>query len=160
MPDKAHVEEDDGIPMPSNNNNGEYARDFDQGGFDQASTKKLLRKIDWTLIPFLALLYLLSFLDRTNIGNARLAGLETDLGLEGLDYNVALAVFFPFYIISEVPSNLAIKKFSPSVWIPCIMIIWGIVCTLMGLVTNYAGLLACRMALGLAEGGLFPGINY
>lgn len=58
-------------------------------GFDEKATKKLIRKIDWILLPFLALLYLLSFLDRANIGNARLAGLEKDLRMEGLDYNVS-----------------------------------------------------------------------
>jgi hypothetical protein len=61
-------------------------------GFDPKSTKRLLRKIDMRLIPFLALLYLLSFLDRTNIGNARLAGLEADLGMTGLQYNVRLLI--------------------------------------------------------------------
>ncbi|KAH7021930.1 major facilitator superfamily transporter [Ilyonectria destructans] len=160
MSDETQKKEHGGIPTSSHGIEVEYSSDPDRSGFDQVSTKKLLRKIDWTLIPFLALLYLLSFLDRTNIGNARLAGIEADLGMAGLDYNVVLAVFFPFYIASEIPSNLAMKKFRPSIWIPCIMIVWGIVCTLMGLVTNHAGLLACRMALGLAEGGLFPGINY
>jgi hypothetical protein len=92
------------------------------GGYDEKATKALLRKIDWTLIPFLAVLYLLSFLDRTNIGNARLAGLETDLGMSGLDYNVALAVFFPFYVAAEIPSNMAMKRFRPSIWIPSIMV--------------------------------------
>ena len=58
-------------------------------GFDETATRKLVRKIDWVLLPFLALLYLLSFLDRTNIGNARLAGLEKDLGMKKLDYNVS-----------------------------------------------------------------------
>ncbi|KAK7948646.1 uncharacterized protein PG986_009532 [Apiospora aurea] len=130
--------------------------------FDTGATKRLIRKIDWTLIPFLALLYLLSFLDRTNIGNARLAGLEKSLGMDpkSLDYNVALSVFFPWYVAAEIPSNLAMKRFRPSVWIPAIMVAWAVCCTLMGLVHNYAGLLACRMALGIAEGGLFPGITY
>jgi sugar phosphate permease len=134
--------------------------DVERHGFDIQSTKRLLRKIDWMLIPFLSLLYLLSFLDRTNIGNARLANLENDLGMKGLDYNVALSVFFPWYVAAEIPSNLAMKRFRPSIWIPCIMIAWGICCTFMGFVTNYAGLLAARMALGVAEGGLFPGITY
>ncbi|PBP17630.1 hypothetical protein BUE80_DR011580 [Diplocarpon rosae] len=58
--------------------------------FDAVQTKKLLRKLDWHLVPFLSLLYLLSFLDRTNIGNAKLFGLEASLGLEGLQYNTAL----------------------------------------------------------------------
>ena len=57
-------------------------------GYDEKATKRLVRKVDLRLLPFLALLYLLSFLDRTNIGNARLAKLEKTLGMEGLDYNV------------------------------------------------------------------------
>lgn len=100
----------------------DYASDPERHGFDAQATKKLLRKIDWALIPFLALLYLLSFLDRTNIGNARLAGIEADLGMKGLQYNVALAVFFPFYVAAEIPSNMAMKRFRPSIWIPSIMV--------------------------------------
>lgn len=57
--------------------------------YDEKATQRLLRKIDWYLLPFLAFLYLLSFLDRSNIGNARLAGLETSLNMSGLDYNVS-----------------------------------------------------------------------
>lgn len=58
--------------------------------FDTNATKRLLRKMDWALLPFLALLYLLSFLDRANIGNARLAGLEESLNMTGKwDYNVS-----------------------------------------------------------------------
>lgn len=92
--------------------------------WDETTTAKLIRKIDWKLIPFLALLYLLSFLDRTNIGNARLDTLEADLGMSGLMYNHALAVFFPFYVAAEVPSNMAMKRFRPSIWIPSIMVAW------------------------------------
>ncbi|KAK6075177.1 high-affinity nicotinic acid transporter [Seiridium cupressi] len=136
--------------------------EIERHGFDESATKKLVRKIDWVLIPFLALLYLLSFLDRTNIGNARLADLEASLGMDptSLQYNTALSAFFPWYVAAEIPSNLAMKRFRPSIWIPSIMVAWAIVCTAMGLVHNYAGLLAARMALGFAEGGLFPGITY
>jgi hypothetical protein len=56
--------------------------------FDEKATRKLIRKLDWMILPFLSLLYLLSFLDRTNIGNARLAGLEKGLNMKGLQYNV------------------------------------------------------------------------
>ncbi|KAH7021857.1 major facilitator superfamily domain-containing protein [Ilyonectria destructans] len=129
--------------------------------FHPIETKRLLRKIDWALLPLLSLLYLLSFLDRSNIGNARIAGLEGDLNMIGRwDYSVAVSVFFPFYVASEIPSNLAMKRFRPSIWIPSIMLAWGIVMTLMGIVNNYPGLLASRMALGFAEGGLFPGVTY
>jgi sugar phosphate permease len=134
----------------------------ESAGWDESSTRKLIRKVDLTLIPFLALLYLLSFLDRTNIGNARLDTLEDDLGLDktGLKYNDALAIFFPFYVAAEIPSNMAMKRFRPSIWIPSIMVAWAVCTTLMGIVHNYPGLMACRSALGLAEGGLFPGITY
>lgn len=64
-------------------------------GFDEKMTKKLVRKIDVYLVPFLSLLYLLSYLDRTNIGNARLGGIEADLGMKGLDYNVSMD--FPWF---------------------------------------------------------------
>jgi MFS family permease len=135
---------------------------IESAGWDESSTRKLIRKVDLTLIPFLALLYLLSFLDRTNIGNARLDTLEPDLNLDSarLHYNDALAVFFPFYVAAEIPSNMAMKRFRPSLWIPSIMVAWAVCTTLMGIVHNYAGLMACRSALGIAEGGLFPGITY
>ncbi|KAF4462502.1 hypothetical protein FALBO_10682 [Fusarium albosuccineum] len=129
--------------------------------FDQKATSRLLRKIDTKLLPFLALLYLLSFLDRANIGNAKLAGLEESLNMTGKwDYNIAVSVFFPFYVAAEIPSNLAMKRFRPSIWIPSIMVAWSICTCMMGIVHNFGGLLATRMALGLAEGGLFPGITY
>ncbi|GKU02214.1 major facilitator superfamily transporter [Fusarium langsethiae] len=135
--------------------------DASQEIFDEPATKRLLRKMDVKLLPFLALLYLLSFLDRTNIGNAKLAGLEEALGMTGKwDYNIAVAVFFPFYVAAEIPSNMAMKRFRPSIWIPSIMIAWAICTTLMGITHNFGGFLASRMALGLAEGGLFPGITY
>lgn len=129
--------------------------------FDEKATSRLLRKMDWHLLPFLALLYLLSFLDRANIGNAKLAGLEKDLKMTGKwDYNAAVSIFFPFYVAAEIPSNLAMKRFRPSIWIPFIMVVWSSMTVAMGGVKNFGGLLAVRCALGLSEGGLFPGITY
>ncbi|BGP47719.1 hypothetical protein JCM10450v2_003584 [Rhodotorula kratochvilovae] len=119
--------------------------------------KRLIRKIDYKLVPFLSLLYLLSFLDRVNIGQARLDGLEKDLGLVGQQYNITLVIFFVSYVALEVPSNILLKKMRPSRFIPAIMISWGIVMTLMSLVTNYTGLLIARFFLGLTESALFPG---
>ncbi|TNY21946.1 putative MFS nicotinic acid transporter Tna1 [Rhodotorula diobovata] len=121
-----------------------------------AEEKRLTRKIDYKLVPFLSLLYLLSFLDRVNIGQARLDGLEKDLGLVGNQYSVTLVIFFVSYVALEVPSNILLKKIRPSRFIPTIMIAWGIVMTLMSLVTNYTGLLIARFFLGLTESALFP----
>ncbi|KAL2061580.1 hypothetical protein VTL71DRAFT_6957 [Oculimacula yallundae] len=128
--------------------------------FTEVETKKFFRKLDLHLIPFLALIYLLCFLDRTNVGNARLVHMEKDLKMQGLDYNIALAIFFPFYVLAEIPSNMMMKRFRPSIWLTVIMVSWGLIMTCMGLVHNFSGLLACRVFLGVAEGGLFPGISY
>lgn len=86
--------------------------------------------------------------------------LEEDLGMKGLDYNLALALFFPFYVIAEIPSNMLMKRLRPSVWLTIIMVSWGLITTFMGLVQNLGGLIACRIFLGIAEGGLFPGVSY
>lgn len=80
--------------------------------------------------------------------------------MAGLDYNNTLAIFFPFYVLAEIPSNMILKRVRPSIWLSSIMIAWAVVMICMGLVTNYGGLMACRAFLGLAEGGLFPGVNY
>ncbi|KAH6664667.1 high-affinity nicotinic acid transporter [Halenospora varia] len=128
--------------------------------FDAKATKKLIRKIDWHLIPFLALIYLLCFLDRTNIGNARLDNLEKDLHLHGLQFNDCLAILFPFYIAAEIPSNIMMKRLRPSVWLTFIMVFWSVAMICQGFVKNYSGLMATRVFLGVFEGGLFPGVNY
>lgn len=78
--------------------------------------------------------------------------------MKGNQYNIALVVFFVGYVITETPSNILLKKLKPTRWIPLIMVCWAIVMTLMGLVTNFAGLVATRFLLGLCESGLFPGI--
>ena len=75
-------------------------------------------KIDLHILPWLAVFYFLSFLDRVNIGNARLFNLESDLHMSGSDFNVALLVFFAPYILFEIPSNLVLRKVTPQRWLP------------------------------------------
>ncbi|KAF2000478.1 MFS general substrate transporter [Amniculicola lignicola CBS 123094] len=125
---------------------------------DLLAEKKLVRKLDLFIVPVVMLLYLLSFLDRVNIGNARLYKLESDLGLNANQFQVAVSILFVTYILSEVPSNLVLKKLRPSRWIAFITVAWGIVATLTGVVQSYGGLIACRLFLGAVEGGLFPGM--
>ena len=104
-----------------------HSHDLSHGEpIDRAAEKRLLRKCDLHVIPVLSLLYSLAFIDRINIGNARLQGLEKDLKMKDQDYNVALFVFFIPYILFEVPSNLLIRKIAPSTWLSCIMVLWGI----------------------------------
>ncbi|TRX97694.1 hypothetical protein FHL15_001449 [Xylaria flabelliformis] len=125
--------------------------------FAHLDEKKILRKMDLRLIPMLALLYLLSFLDRGNIGNAKIEGLQEDLKISSDQYNLCLTVFFFSYAAFEVPSNLLLKRLRPSRWLPIIMVAWGTVVTLMGIVRNFQGLLSTRFFLGVAEAGLYPG---
>ncbi|KAI5474744.1 hypothetical protein MNV49_002522 [Pseudohyphozyma bogoriensis] len=126
----------------------------------EAAEKALIRKIDWRLIPFVSLLYLLSFLDRVNIGQAKLDNLEKDLGLVGNQYNIALVVFFVGYVVTEVPSNIVLKWLRPSRWIPLLLLLWSITMTFMGFVTNFQTLVVARFFLGITESGLFPGIGF
>ncbi|KAL8701304.1 MAG: hypothetical protein Q9201_004975 [Fulgogasparrea decipioides] len=119
--------------------------------------KRLVAKLDRYIIPIIMMLYLFSFLDRVNIGNARLYGMEEDLGLHGNQYQTAVSILFVTYLLSELPSNLVLKKFTPSRWISFITTSWGIIATLTGVTQSYGGLIACRLLLGLVEGGLFPG---
>ncbi|PBK69250.1 MFS general substrate transporter [Armillaria solidipes] len=122
--------------------------------------RKLMRKIDIALIPWLSFLYLLSFLDRTSIGNAKLYNLEEDLHITDNQYLIALTIFFFSYSIFEVPSNVFLKRLRPSLWLSALMFFWGIMMTVQGLVHNYGGLLGMRWMLGTFEAGLFPGVNY
>ncbi|KAL3439922.1 major facilitator superfamily domain-containing protein [Aspergillus insuetus] len=122
--------------------------------------KKVLRKMDIRLIPIVSALYLLCFLDRGNIGNAKIEGLLEDINLTSAQYNMCLTAFFFTYAAFELPSNMVLKRLRPSIWLSAIMVGVGIVMTLMGIVQNYHGLLVSRIFLGVAEAGLFPGVAF
>ncbi|MCJ1438832.1 hypothetical protein MMC27_008222 [Xylographa pallens] len=127
---------------------------------DPAAEKKVVRKCDLHVMPMISLLYMLAFVDRINIGNARIQGLEKSLHMQGNNYNIALFVFFIPYILFEVPSNIILRKVAPSTWLSFIMLCWGIVTTCMGLTKSYAGLVVCRFLLGFFEAGFVPGCIY
>ncbi|KAH9938279.1 MFS general substrate transporter [Fomitopsis serialis] len=120
--------------------------------------RRVLWKLDLHVLPPLTLLWLANFIDRTNVGNAKIAGLTTDLHLYGTQFNIALAVFYAPYILVELPSNWILKRAKPSRWLPIIVAVWGMVTTLSGVVQDYSGLIAIRFFLGFCEGGLLPGI--
>ena len=127
----------------------------------EAQRKKITRKVDIRLVPMLAILYLISHLDRANIGNAKIEGLGTDLGLDDLQYNIVLSLFFIPYILLEIPSNILLKKFKrPSVYLGILVTSWGVIMTLHGVVKNFAGLLVVRLLLGVFEAGFYPGAVY
>ena len=120
---------------------------------------KLLHKIDLRLLPFLSWIYLLAFLDRVNIGSVH-STLRSTLSLSDSEFSLGVGVFFIGYCIFEIPSNLMLKRFTPSRWISRIMFSWGIIMTIMAFVWNLPTLLILRFALGVCEAGFFPGILY
>jgi len=89
-----------------------------------AEEKALVRKIDIALLPCIWIMYLLSYMDRTNIGNAKVAGMTEDLNMSSDQYSIALVVFFITYVVFEVPSNLILAKTKPSIFLPTIMFLW------------------------------------
>ncbi|KAI1851539.1 hypothetical protein JX265_012379 [Neoarthrinium moseri] len=125
---------------------------------DKHMTRNILWKLDTRILPILAVLFLCSFLDRTNVGNARLYNLEQDVGMTDHQYDQGLAVFYATYIASEVPSNLVLKRVTPAVWLPFLTFSWGIVAMCLGFIQNFAGFVAVRAILGFTEGGLLPGM--
>ncbi|KAK5114944.1 hypothetical protein LTR62_002103 [Meristemomyces frigidus] len=123
-----------------------------------AEEKALVRKIDLCLLPVIWIMYLLSYMDRTNIGNAKVAGMTKDLKMDSNQYSISLVVFFITYVIFEVPSNLILSKTRPSRFLPTIMTLWGIATACMALVQSYHQLLALRLVIGILEAGFAPGI--
>ncbi|KAJ1885151.1 hypothetical protein LPJ81_006955, partial [Coemansia sp. IMI 209127] len=122
----------------------------------EAIVKRLLLKLDLRLIPCFTLIFLFNSLDRGNIGNARLAGLETDTNLKGNDFYNALSFFYFGYTISQVPNMIIIKKVTPSVLVGVTMILWGICSTSMAAAKNYSDLVATRFFMGVFEAGVGP----
>jgi len=122
-----------------------------------AAERAIVAKVARRLIPFLAVLYFVSFLDRVNVGFAALT-MNQDIGLDARAYGFGAGIFFIGYFIFEVPSNLIMKKVGARRWIARIMISWGIVSASMAFAAGPVSFWCLRFLLGLAEAGFFPGI--
>lgn len=127
---------------------------------DPVEAKRVLRKVDWRIIPLLQFLYMLTFLDRVNIGNARLWNMERDLNMSGYDYNIAVLIFYIPYIILELPSNYFFNRIEPRKFMGVIIMGWGLTVTFAGFSQSYPGLLVSRVFIGIFEAGMFPGCIY
>ena len=119
--------------------------------------RSAIRKVCIRLVPFVALMFFINYLDRTAIGFAGPNGMNEALGLAAAQYGFASGVFFIGYILLEVPSNLALHRFGARRWLARIMVTWGIVAVLFTWVQSFAQLSILRFLLGVAEAGFFPG---
>ncbi|KAI1736409.1 allantoate permease [Xylaria scruposa] len=134
-------------------------RQFTEADTDwhRAMNKKLMRKVDIHLLPLLVLMYLLNFLDRNNLSQARLGTLEEDLKMKGTDFNLATSILFVGYLLMQLPSNLLLTRVRPSLFLGAAMTVWGVISTAQASVQSFGGLVAARFFLGFAEAPFFPG---
>ncbi|ETN39115.1 uncharacterized protein HMPREF1541_05337 [Cyphellophora europaea CBS 101466] len=123
--------------------------------------KRVIRKIDWRLLPILGLMYSISLVDRTNLGLALVAGMEEDLGLHiGNRYTIIVMVFFVAYIIFEIPSNLILPKAGAANWLSFLGVSFGAILIGMGFTKSWGTMALCRALLGILEAGFLPGCTY
>jgi D-galactonate transporter len=121
--------------------------------------RSTMARVTWRLLPFLLLLYIISWLDRVNVGFAKLQ-LNADLGFSETIYGIGAGIFFVGYGLCEIPSNLLLVRFGARLWIARIMITWGLISVAMMFVQGTASFYVLRFLLGVAEAGFLPGIIY
>jgi sugar phosphate permease len=122
-----------------------------------AFEKSVYRKVTWRLIPFLFLCYIFAYIDRVNVGFAKLQ-MQQDLGISDAVYGAGAGIFFIGYFFFEVPCNIALQKIGAKRWLGPIMIVWGIVSACTMLVRTEFQFYAVRFLLGMVESGFFPGV--
>jgi MFS family permease len=128
---------------------------------DPIAERRLVWKIDLRLLPVLAVMYLFNSLDKSNLGNAKTAGLEADLGMKGTNkYSLILSIFFVPYVLTAPFLGILGKRYGPNRVLPCMMLVFG-TCTLcVAGVKNWSGLFAIRWFLGMSESAFFPLVIY
>ncbi|KAF3006898.1 hypothetical protein E8E13_011123 [Curvularia kusanoi] len=124
-----------------------------------ALNKKVVKKLDWRLMPCITLMFLMNYLDRINVSNARLAGLQKDLHMTDTLWNTGISTFYVGYLIGQLPGNLWLAKADPRWLLPSMMMGWSIGTICMPAMTSGAGFAVCRFFIGLAEAPFFPGIT-
>src|SRR5205085_5427565 len=119
--------------------------------------ERSLRRIRWRLLPFLGLLYVVSYLDRVNVSFAKLT-MNTAIGIDDATYAFGAGIFFIGYFIFEVPSNLILERVGARRWIARILVTWGVVSAATAFVAGPTSFAVMRFLLGIAEAGFFPGL--
>jgi len=117
------------------------------------------RKIIWRLLPLMVICYTIAYLDRVNIGFAKLH-MMSDLKLSDTVYGLGAGIFFLGYVLAEVPSNIILHKVGARTWIARILVTWGVVSACMMFVNSETSFYVLRFFLGVAEAGFFPGVIY
>jgi D-galactonate transporter len=120
---------------------------------------RTIKRVTMRLVPFLVLCYFVAYLDRVNVGFAKLS-MNADIGIDEAAYGLGSGIFFIAYFFFEVPSNLILEKFGARKWIARIMVTWGVLAGAMAAVSGETSFYFVRVLLGVAEAGFFPGIIF
>ncbi|KAK1625764.1 major facilitator superfamily domain-containing protein [Colletotrichum phormii] len=121
---------------------------------------KLVRKLDWIILPVLWVMYWFNYLDRNAITVARLDGIENELNLTSTKYQTCVSILFVGYILGQIPSNMLITRVRPSWFMASTMALWSIVSAVTGVTKDFKGLLLTRFFLGITEAPFYPGALY
>jgi sugar phosphate permease len=125
--------------------------------FTPEAEKALYSRVTRRIIPFLFLCYVFAYIDRVNVGFAKLQ-MQQDLRISDAVYGMGAGMFFLGYFFFEVPCNIALQKIGAKYWLGPIMVVWGVVSACQMLVTSATGLYLTRFLLGVVESGFFPGV--
>ncbi|GAB7362526.1 hypothetical protein MBLNU230_g2845t1 [Neophaeotheca triangularis] len=128
--------------------------------FTEKEQRRIIRKIDFRLVPTLGFMYCVSLMDRTNLGIAVVGGMGYDLALVGARYSIIVLLFFITYVALQPPATVILRKVGPKVFLPTITVLWGIVMVGFGFVKEWTTLLPLRLLLGIFEAGFFPGCAF
>ncbi|KAL1301409.1 hypothetical protein AAFC00_005668 [Neodothiora populina] len=126
---------------------------------DSAEETKLLAKLDMAFVPIIMIVYLSCFLDRSNIGNVKVAGMPEDIGATSQQFSTAVSIFYATYVTFETPWAVLLKKLTPRFLITGLCVVWSLTTIFSGFISSPGGLYATRLILGACEGGLFPALN-
>jgi MFS family permease len=127
---------------------------------DPKDERRLVWKFDLRILPVLAVMYLFNSLDKSNLGNAKTAGLEKTLGLKDGQYNLILSIFFIPYVLTAPVLGILGKKYGPNRVLPIMMFCFGCFTLFVAAVKNFAGLMTLRWFLGMSESAFFPLVIY
>ncbi|KAL2220630.1 major facilitator superfamily domain-containing protein [Thermoascus aurantiacus ATCC 26904] len=126
---------------------------------DPKKEKKLLLKLDAAFVPVIMFAYLSCFLDRSSIGNVKVAGMPEDIHASSAQFSTAVSIFYATYVTFEAPFAVLMKKWTPRNLLTGLCVVWSLTTIFTGFIVNVGGLYAVRLILGACEAGLFPCLN-
>ncbi|CAN6629880.1 high-affinity nicotinic acid transporter [Trichomonascus vanleenenianus] len=160
MTENEHTDQKIAVNVMADEERGEVLKVADARIHDPQAERKLCRKLDLRILPFIALMYLFNNLDKSNISNAKTDGIEEQLNMKPNDWNMLISIFYIPYVLCAFPITFVTKKFTAARVIPVLMLGFGSVSMAAAAVTNFGGIMTVRFLLGAFESAFFPGIIF